>query len=196
MFSVPDMLNVEKNQRILHEGKSQEFVNEELQIREDLELFDEPNPDSAYASRELSQKEVSNLQLHDDITHDSSMDLRTDVIGFDHDADVDGLDSTKRKSSVDVSFHHENDVLERETNLKGRQHSLADLRNINLPVRLRDQRDSGIGSMQELSASEIRLSKASEKLEDSEKVFVEHQEKISDSVQQLGQIDEGSFYYF
>lgn len=107
-------------------------------------------------------------------------------------------DWTKRKSSLDS----EKDRRLEEAELKRSPYSLVDLTNANSPVILREQRDSGIGSMQELSASEIRLNRGIEKLDrDSLKNFSDLSEhcslprdgerKIVGSTQQLDQIDEG-----
>lgn len=107
-------------------------------------------------------------------------------------------DWTKRKSSLDS----EKDRRLEEAELKRSPYSLVDLTNANSPVILREQRDSGIGSMQELSASEVRLNRGIEKLDrDSLKNFSDLSEhcslprdgerKIVGSTQQLDQIDEG-----
>ena len=114
-----------------------------------------------------------------------------------------GNDWMKRKSSLNELLSEKDGYLGKEARLKGPQHSLADLRNLNASVDFREQRDSGIGSMQELSSSEIKLNRTNEQSDDVEKVFCNVPENVDmplggdevenyGNAQKLDQIDEGN----
>ena len=128
-----------------------------------------------------------------------------DVLDTGEESYIPSNDRKKQKVSLDGLLDENSGLLERQLGLKERQHSLADLRGLSTAAEFREQRDSGIGSMQELTSSEIRLSRTTERCEEGEKVFYDIPESLDvppcdsegeyyNSAQILDQIDEGNLF--
>jgi len=152
--------NVDENERLYFRVGAKEEVVEDYQVmKEEIEL------NESNTERSCDYEIFSN----DSSTQNESLHSRTDV--------TDTGQATALASNG--LFNEKNGVLEKEIKSKRHQHSPADLRIINSPINFREQRDSGIGSMQELSTSENRLNRTSEKSE--ENVFCSIPESLDTS---------------
>ena len=185
---------MEKHRSIPFGVVAREQVIEDYQMKEEISELNESNLGLACEYEWNSSED--NLKI-------DSSNLNPDDIDSSNGTVLTRKDWTKRKSSLGEVVSDRKKPLEQEARLKGRQHSLADLRMTNTPVAFRELRDSGIGSMQELDGSELKLNKTAEKSDDAERVFYDIPEssdmplyKVESrsfgSVQQLDQIDEGN----
>ena len=174
---------VDENERLYFRVGAKEEVLEDYQImKEEIDL------NESNVERSFDYEMVSN----DSSTQNESLHSRTDFVDT---GQVTALASNGL-------LNEKNGVLEKEIKSKRRQHSPADIRITNSPVNIREQRDSGIGSMQELSTSENRLNRTIEKSEEVESVFCSIPENLDASFTEseaesfgsskiLDQIDEG-----
>ena len=186
--------SIKKNGKSQLQGAGKKEVKEDYVVKTEIGELTEPNFERSF------DYDMGSIQssMQNDSLHSNTDDIDTGnvtVLGND--------DWMKRKLSFNELLSEKDDILGKEARLKGPQHSLADLRNLNATVDFREQRDSGIGSMQELSSSEIKLNRTIEQSDDVEKVFYNIPENFDmplseveienyGNAQKLDQIDEGN----